>query len=256
MRHWVDIDGNAVLQALLDNSGLTWTELCRELGFEPDASHPGPMALFNCLRTLFEADLIAVDGVLNRRYESFLLKVLRGGTSRRKIRASDRWRQIEMALAMKYLGAGRPSTAAMTVYPQFGHPGTMKTDVFAVMPFAADFDPVYLRCIKAASDSLDLTVRRGDDVFSGNGIVADVWGGICGAGAVVADCTGRNPNVFYEIGMAHTVGRPVVLITRDDDDVPVDLKHLKYIRYQRDEAGLETLRTTLEEAFSNVLGLY
>jgi hypothetical protein len=44
---------------------------------------------------------------------------------------------------------------------------------------------------------------------------------------VICDCTGRNPNVFYEIGIAHTLGREVILITQNPEDIPFDLRHLR-----------------------------
>jgi hypothetical protein len=63
--------------------------------------------------------------------------------------------------------------------------------------------------------SIAITVKRVDDFFTAHHVMADVWRGIWGARAILADCTGRNPNVFYEIGVAHTIGRPVVLITQN-----------------------------------------
>lgn len=80
-----------------------------------------------------------------------------------------------------------------------------------------------------------------------------VWEGICAAELIIADCTEKNPNVFYEIGMAHTVGKKVVLITRSDKDIPSDIKHFDYIPYIYDpegaEALIEKLRTFLKLHF-------
>jgi hypothetical protein len=58
---------------------------------------------------------------------------------------------------------------------------------------------------------------------------------------VIADCTTRNPNVFYEIGIAHTLGREVILIAQRESDVPFDLRHLRYIEYSTDPTGLAAL---------------
>jgi hypothetical protein len=68
-----------------------------------------------------------------------------------------------------------------------------------------------------------------------------VWDGMCAARLVLADCTEKNPNVFYEIGMAHAIGKKVVLITRSDKDIPSDIKHFDYIPYIYDPEGVETL---------------
>ena len=68
--------------------------------------------------------------------------------------------------------------------------------------------------------------------------MADVWRGIYGPRLVIADCTGKNPNLFYEIGMAHTIGKPVILITQKQQDVPFDLQATRYIRYQYTPPGM------------------
>jgi hypothetical protein len=62
---------------------------------------------------------------------------------------------------------------------------------------------------------------------------------------VIADCTSRNPNVFYEIGIAHTLGREVILITQNDADIPFDLRHLRYVRYLNNGEGLADLERRL-----------
>jgi hypothetical protein len=55
---------------------------------------------------------------------------------------------------------------------------------------------------------LGITSTRADDFFAANSIISDVWNAITDAKVLVADCTGRNPNVFYELGIAHTLGSP------------------------------------------------
>ena len=52
------------------------------------------------------------------------------------------------------------------------------------------------------------------------------------ADVVIADCSGRNPNVFYELGMAHALGKPVVLITSDAvEQAPTDIRAFEFISY-------------------------
>jgi len=62
---------------------------------------------------------------------------------------------------------------------------------------------------------------------------------------VIADCTGRNPNVFYEIGLAHASGKPVILITQNSDDVPFDIRHLRYIQYDYTPRGMRVFEKRL-----------
>jgi hypothetical protein len=76
---------------------------------------------------------------------------------------------------------------------------------------------------------------RGDDLFTPTDILDDIWQGIAGADFVIADITRRNPNVFYELGMAHAIAKPVVILSQFDADLPVDLATRRVIRYERSE---------------------
>jgi len=58
-----------------------------------------------------------------------------------------------------------------------------------------------------------------------------VWAGIRRAKVLVAELTTRNPNVFYELGLAHALRKPVVLVSSNQDDVPFDLQHIRVIYY-------------------------
>ena len=75
----------------------------------------------------------------------------------------------------------------------------------------------------------------------------DVWSAIHAAQVIVADCTGRNPNVFYEIGLAHAIGRHTVLISQSIDDIPFDLRHLRIIAYEYTPRGMKAFANTLVE---------
>jgi hypothetical protein len=70
---------------------------------------------------------------------------------------------------------------------------------------------------------------------------------------IVADCTDRNPNVFYEIGLAHTIGKPTILLTQKSEDVPFDLRHLRYIEYQLTPRGMKEFEAKFKETIRNVL---
>lgn len=64
---------------------------------------------------------------------------------------------------------------------------------------------------------------RADDIWDANAVIQDVVGLIDGASVVICDCSGRNPNVFYEIGLPHAFGREVMLITQNADDIPFEV---------------------------------
>lgn len=71
---------------------------------------------------------------------------------------------------------------------------------------------------------------------------------------VVCDLTGRNPNVFYEAGIAHTLGREVIIIAQSEHDIPFDLRHLRHIRYLNNNEGLADLVEALQTRMQTVLG--
>jgi hypothetical protein len=102
---------------------------------------------------------------------------------------------------------------------------------FVVMPFEPPFDSEYKEVIKPAVRLAGLECVRGDEIYTRQAIIHDVWHSIRTARVVVAQLSGRNPNVMYEIGLAHAIGKPIVLITRDEKDMPFDLKALRYVVY-------------------------
>jgi hypothetical protein len=112
------------------------------------------------------------------------------------------------------------------------------------MPFAPNFDPVY-RAIGAASRTAGLTPKRADGVFEGKAILQKILAGIEESRVVVADVTGRNANVFYELGIAHVRKDATVLVTQDIQDVPFDLRHLELMEYSAQPQGLRKLKRDL-----------
>lgn len=117
--------------------------------------------------------------------------------------------------------------------------------VAAMMPFGADFDPVH-SVIEDAAERAKLICRRADDIWENPEVIQDVVSLIDHAGVVICDCTEKNPNVFYEVGIAHTLGREVILITQSEGDIPFDLRHLRYLKYLNNREGREALGETLE----------
>lgn len=116
--------------------------------------------------------------------------------------------------------------------------------VSVMMPFSPEFDEVYT-CIQQAARAAGLRCRRADEIWEAPAIIQDVVSLIDRAKVVVCDCSGRNPNVFYEIGIAHTLGREVVLLAQKEADVPFDLRHLRYIQYQNNPEGRKALLNDL-----------
>lgn len=125
--------------------------------------------------------------------------------------------------------------------------------ISAMMPFDMTFDKVYDSLLMAA-EAVGLRCRRADDIWENASVIQDVVSLIDRSKIVVCDCTDRNPNVFYEIGVAHTLGRDVILITQKDSDIPFDLRHLRYVRYLNNAQGLRKLRTQLQAKLTDIVG--
>lgn len=122
----------------------------------------------------------------------------------------------------------------------------------AMMPFDAKFNGVYAS-IKQAAENLGLDCKRADDIWEHASIIQDVVSLIDQSKIVICDCSGRNPNVFYEAGIAHTLGREVILITQSEYDIPFDLRHLRYIQYLNNSEGLAVLTRLLESRMRTII---
>lgn len=103
--------------------------------------------------------------------------------------------------------------------------------VFVAMPFAATFNTLYESIENLVHNHCHLHCVRGDTESAGTRIMSDVWRMTNEAMLVVADLSGRNPNVFYELGLAHALGKSVVLLTSDTADTPFDVRDIRAIRY-------------------------
>jgi hypothetical protein len=123
--------------------------------------------------------------------------------------------------------------------------------VSVMMPFDSSFDAVY-RTIQGSAVAVGMALQRVDNIWEDSAIIQDVVSLIDRSKVVICDCTGKNSNVFYEIGIAHTLGREVILITQSANDIPFDLRHLRYIPYSNTRAGLLLLQTQLQARVSDI----
>ncbi len=113
----------------------------------------------------------------------------------------------------------------------------------AMMPFAG-FGPVW-EAIQRAADANGMRSGRADITWEHAEIMQDVASLIDRAAIVVCDCTNKNANVFYEMGIAHSLGKEVIIITQNPQDVPFDITHLRHIRYYPNGEGLQSLEQQL-----------
>ena len=118
--------------------------------------------------------------------------------------------------------------------------------ISVMMPFAMEFDNV-LETIKVACSNVGMFCYRVDDLWNNSTIIQDIFELIYCSSIIIVDFSGRNPNVFYEAGIAHTLGKNVIPITQSIDDIPFDLRHHRVLKYLNNSEGLQELKNGLEK---------
>lgn len=118
---------------------------------------------------------------------------------------------------------------------------------FVIMPFDKEWsDRVYKLLLREPIESLGLQCIRADNL-NGAIIVEDIWIKINQAAFIIADVTDKNPNVMYEMGIVHSIGKPTILITQDLNNIPFDFKHLRHHGYKDNAESFKTFSVKLKE---------
>lgn len=147
-------------------------------------------------------------------------------------------------------------TQLVRLDPIFGPPTFLPEArlCFVIMPFTDELTRIYERIIKPTVESHGLVCIRADDIRTNKAIIHNIWKSICEARLVVADLTLGNANVFYELGIAHTVGKETILISqREERRRPFDVLHLRTIIYEDTALGGDYLRSELSASIEDVL---
>ncbi len=119
---------------------------------------------------------------------------------------------------------------------------------FVLMPFKPSFERLFNEKIKPTVHSCGFKCIKANDLYSPTPIIEDIWIHIFKSQVIIADVTNRNPNVFYEMGIAHTIGKPVIIITQDKTDIPFDVSQYRYFQYTDDINGWDILCNNLRAA--------
>jgi hypothetical protein len=125
----------------------------------------------------------------------------------------------------------------------------MPDQCFVIMPFSADLHYFYLYIRHHLQSKHNLNCERADAEVLTIPLLDKIKENINRADIIIADCSGRNPNVFYELGIAHTLNKDVILITHDEiKETPSDIRHYEFIRYalNDDVAFLNRLDNAIE----------
>lgn len=123
---------------------------------------------------------------------------------------------------------------------------------FVMMPFGHWPDVYYKETFTAAIKDVGMEPLRADELFSTGTVIEQIWEQIRKSKILLADLTGKNANVFYELGLAHAAHKPVVFTSANIEDVPFDLRHLRVIVYDvNDPFWGEKLRGNLSAYLKN-----
>lgn len=122
----------------------------------------------------------------------------------------------------------------------------MKKKAFVLMPFSAELEEVYEYLIKDALGQF-FEVKRADDIRSQGSILKDIVQGIETSDLILADLTDSNPNVYYELGIAHSLQKKVILITQSIDDLPFDLRSYRVVPYTVHFTKMKEAKQELQE---------
>ncbi|MFJ5228795.1 hypothetical protein ACIQBJ_02740 [Kitasatospora sp. NPDC088391] len=106
---------------------------------------------------------------------------------------------------------------------------------------------IFEQVIAPACEKFDVTALRADDIADAGDINEQICRHVIGSDLVIADVSGGNPNVMYELGLRHLNGGPTIHIG-EDGQLPFDIASVRTIKYQRSRSMLATARRRIESA--------
>jgi hypothetical protein len=123
---------------------------------------------------------------------------------------------------------------------------------FVLMPFTEPWsNEVWTKMIRPTVEELGLQCLRADSTH-GLSIIEDIWTSMNQSAFIIADLTKVNPNVMYEIGIVHTIGKPNILITQDISSKPFDVSHLRKYPYSVTPSGADNFKVKMHEVIKDI----
>jgi hypothetical protein len=126
--------------------------------------------------------------------------------------------------------------------------------VFVLMPFSEPWSDRIWEKLRVIIESKSLRAERADNRF-GAIITEDIWTAIMECRLLICDTTGWNPNVFYELGIAHTIGKPVIMLTQPTHHLPFDTQGLRHLVYTDNPDGMKKLDEELPPWIDHCLSI-
>jgi len=128
-----------------------------------------------------------------------------------------------------------------------------KPRAFVIMQFSPDFNQLYEEVIKPVTEEFGIQCERADEYNTTNPIIEDIVGSIREASVIIADITPDNPNVFYEVGYAHAINKPTILLSnKTRDKLPFDVSSFRTLFYDNTIAGKTQVEARLRKFLENI----
>jgi CheY-like chemotaxis protein len=217
--------------------GMSGIEVCNEIRKDP-ANDRIKIAFISAYQNdSYKASALANGGDL------YLTKPINRQVLLEQVNAL--WRQVENITENPGVNKSL-NQELMTVCPIFNARKFQKQRelCFVLMPFGKKWSDRLYKAITIILERNGFIVRRADDL-TGKNILEDIWRAINEAEFIVAEVTGVNPNVMYEIGIAHTLGKEVILLTQSANYIPFDFRHFRHIIYEDNVDGFSILENQL-----------
>jgi hypothetical protein len=128
--------------------------------------------------------------------------------------------------------------------------------VFTLMEFRDPYNAIYNTLIKPTVEAEEFRCVRSDDIYRTSAVIEDIWENINKAASVIAEISTNNPNVMYELGICHTVGKNVMMITQDPNKVPFNFRHLRFYHYSDNIPGSEELKNNIRSVLQQIRARY
>jgi len=123
---------------------------------------------------------------------------------------------------------------------------------FVLMEFKAPYTEIYDTLIKPTVEEEGFRCLKSDDIFTMSSIIEDIWANINKATLIIAEISSNNPNVMYELGICHTVGKNVMMITQNPDQIPFNFRHMRCYPYKNDIPGSDELKKNIKSVIQHI----
>jgi len=162
------------------------------------------------------------------------------------------WERLKLQLPYKQTGRSTEANREMVINPvfQIRQFSEREAGCLMVMPLEAYWsDPIW-NCVKHTLEGLNYKYLHRAYALNEEGTLENTWQAMNEVDWIIVDLTYRQPDVFYILGIAHTLGKDVLMITQHERDIPLELRKFNYLVYDNNLAGLEKLQIELTKRLS------